>query len=50
MPKEMEQHLRAQAEKKRLTGDRKNAYIYGTMMEKTSWRPHRKKRKKKRKS
>lgn len=40
MPKEMERKLRKQAEKKGLTGDRKNAYIYGTMQEKTDWKPN----------
>jgi hypothetical protein len=38
MPKEMEKKLRMQALKKKLTGDKKNAYIYGTMR-KTGWKP-----------
>ena len=38
MPKAMEKKLRAEAEKKGLSGKRKNAYIYGTMR-KTGWRP-----------
>lgn len=45
MPKEMESKLRKQAEKKGLKGDRKRAYIYGTMQEKTGWSPKPKKRK-----
>ena len=31
MPKKEEEKLKKQAEKKGLTGDRKNAYVYGTM-------------------
>lgn len=31
MPRFMEAKLRTEAEKKGLTGDRKNAYVYGTM-------------------
>lgn len=31
MPKKLEQDLRRQAEKKGLKGDRKDAYVYGTM-------------------
>lgn len=39
MPKKMERELKKEAEKKGLKGERKNAYIYGTMMKKTDWRP-----------
>lgn len=42
MPKKMEEKLKKQAEKKGLKGDRKNAYIYGTMQEKTTWKPGKK--------
>ena len=44
MPKAMERKLRAEAEKKGLSGKRKNAYIFGTMIKKTNWRPKRKKK------
>ncbi len=40
MPKEMEQALEHEATKKHLTGDRRNAYIYGTMR-KEGWKPER---------
>lgn len=49
MPKKMERKLKTQAKKKGLTGDRKNAYVYGTMQEKTDWKPKRKKKAKKKK-
>lgn len=39
MPKKMEEKLRKEAEKKGLKGDRKNAYIYGTMQKTTDWKP-----------
>jgi hypothetical protein len=42
MPKEMEMKLKKTASKKGLTGDRKNAYVYGTMR-KTGWVPTREK-------
>jgi len=45
MPKKMERKLKKQARKKGLKGKRKNAYIYGTMQKKTSWKPKRKKKK-----
>lgn len=38
MPEKMEQALREEAIKRRLTGDRKNAFIYGTMR-KSGWAP-----------
>lgn len=31
MPKAIEDELKKQADKKKLTGDRKNAYVYGTL-------------------
>lgn len=34
----MEKQLKKQATKKGLTGERKNAYVYGTMR-KTGWKP-----------
>ena len=40
MPKGMEKKLKKQAKKKGLTGDRANAYVYGTMR-KTGWEPTR---------
>jgi len=42
MPKELEQKLQRQAIKRHLTGERKNAYIYGTLR-KTGWKPSREK-------
>lgn len=45
MPKELEHSLRKLAKKKGLTGDRFNAYVYGTMR-KTGWVPEREKVKK----
>lgn len=38
MPKKLEHELMAQADAKGLTGDRKNAYVYGTLR-KTGWTP-----------
>ncbi len=38
MPKAMERKLEAEAIKKGLVGERKNAYIYGTLR-KTGWKP-----------
>jgi hypothetical protein len=43
MPKALEQKLAKEADKKGLTGDRKNAYIYG-VLRKTGWRPKREKK------
>lgn len=45
MPKELERALEAQAAKKGLSGDRADAYVYGTMR-KTGWKPERERRKK----
>jgi hypothetical protein len=42
MPKAMEKALKKEAKKKGLTGDRANAYVYGTMR-KTGWTPNREK-------
>ena len=38
MPKKLEQKLKRQAGKKGLKGERKNAYVYGTLR-KTGWTP-----------
>ena len=43
MPKAMERELKAEAKKKGLSGDRANAYVYGTMR-KTGWKPSREKK------
>jgi len=43
MPKAMEKALKREAEKKGLTGERKDAYIYGTMR-KAGWKPGQEKR------
>ena len=45
MPEAMKRKLRATAAKKGLTGDAKNAYVYGTMQKTTDWKPKKKKRK-----
>jgi hypothetical protein len=42
MPKKMERALRKQAKKMGLLGERKDAFIYGTMR-KSGWKPKRKK-------
>ena len=39
MPKGMEKSLKREARKKGLKGKRANAYVYGTMQRKTSWKP-----------
>jgi hypothetical protein len=44
MPKKLEKQLKQQANKKHLTGERKNAYVYGTMR-KTGWKPSTQKKK-----
>jgi hypothetical protein len=38
MPKKLERQLKRQAAAKGLTGDRLNAYVYGTLR-KTGWTP-----------
>ena len=40
MPEKLEKELKKEAEKKGLKGERKDAYIYGTMR-KTGWKPSR---------
>jgi hypothetical protein len=42
MPKALEQQLKRQATQQGLKGDRKDAYVYGTMR-KTGWKPQREK-------
>lgn len=42
MPKKEEQKLKKQARKKGLSGDRFDAYVYGTMR-KMGWKPRREK-------
>jgi len=44
MPKKLEAQLKREAKKKGLTGTRAGAYVYGTLMKKTNWRPHQKKK------
>jgi hypothetical protein len=44
MPKELERKLEREATQKGLSGDRKNAYVYGTLRE-TGWKPNREKSK-----
>lgn len=46
MPKELERKLKREAEKKGLTGERKDAFIYGTMR-KMGWKPEREKKSRK---
>lgn len=41
MPKKLEKALRKSAKRKGLTGEKKNAYIYGTLR-KTGWKPKKK--------
>lgn len=43
MPKAMEKKLKKQAKKKGLKGERRDAYIYGTMR-KTGWKPKKERR------
>jgi len=43
MPKLAEALLRRQAEKKGLKGDKKNAYVYGTLRNKFNWKPKKEK-------
>jgi len=42
MPKALERRLKKQAKKKGLKGERKDAYVYGTMRN-TGWVPEREK-------
>lgn len=46
MPKELERRLEREAEEKGLTGERKDAYVYGTMR-KTGWTPSTQKKQRK---
>lgn len=43
MPKAMEQKLKREAKKKGLSGDRADAYVYGTMR-KAGWEPEKEKK------
>lgn len=45
MPKKEEEKLKRQASKKGLKGERKDAYVYGTLR-KMGWKPSREKKKK----
>jgi len=45
MPKALHDKLAKQATKKGLSGDRKDAYVYGTMRQ-TGWEPEREKKRK----
>lgn len=45
MPKALERKLKAEAASKGFTGDKANAYVYGTLR-KTGWKPNREKKKK----
>lgn len=40
MPKKLERELKREARKKGLTGERKNAYVYGAMR-RLGWKPKR---------
>lgn len=42
MPKKLESKLKREASKKGLKGERKDAYVYGTLR-KTGWKPKREK-------
>jgi hypothetical protein len=44
MPKKMERQLKREARKKGLSGERADAYVYGTLR-KTGWKPKREKKK-----
>lgn len=46
MPKKLEAKLKREATKKGLTGERKNAYVYGTLRE-TGWKPKKERKAKK---
>jgi hypothetical protein len=43
MPVEMERRLKRKAQAKGLSGDRADAYVYGTMR-KTGWKPSKKRK------
>jgi hypothetical protein len=45
MPKKLERRLRKQAHSKGLTGERADAYTYGTLR-KTGWKPRKERRSK----
>lgn len=42
MPKELENKLKQEAAAEGLSGDRANAYVYGTMQKTTDWKPGKK--------
>lgn len=46
MPKKLEQELKKQCQKKGLTGEKCDAYVYGTLR-KTGWTPSKPKKSKK---
>jgi len=43
VPKKLERELVKEAIKKRLTGEKKDAYVYGALR-KTGWKPNREKK------
>jgi hypothetical protein len=43
VPKKLERKLKKKAKKKGLKGERKDAYVYGTLR-KTGWKPSREKK------
>lgn len=43
MPKKLEEQLKKQAEKKGLKGERKDAFVFGSLR-KTGWKPAREKK------
>ena len=43
MPEAVERALKSEAEKRGYTGERKNAFVYGTMRHKYGWKPEREK-------
>lgn len=47
MPVEMERRLKRRARQKGLTGERADAYVYGTMQKRTDWKPGKKRLKRK---
>jgi len=49
MPKAMEEKLKREARKKGLKGEAFKRYVYGTLQEKTDWKPGGKKHGKKKK-